>query len=203
MFKSIEEIKDFQNNLRGLNDSFIFYYLNTIYQNILMREESPNEDINEFNNKNLFSTQKQKASEKGISFRNFLQYFDIQEFMCERIFNYLDKSKTNKLTKNEFVNGINTIFFGNITELYKMIFYMCDFNENNKIHKFNMKLILSYIPVKSYEEQHEYIKHINSIIDNYFQNLDKKFPEKNIKETKEIDYDLYKSSIEEYINDKS
>ena len=203
MFKSIEEIKDFQNNLRGLNDSFIFYYLNTIYQNILMREESPNEDINEFNNKNLFSTQKQKASEKGISFRNFLQYFDIQEFMCERIFNYLDKSKTNKLTKNEFVNGINTIFFGNITELYKMIFYMCDFNENNKIHKFNMKLILSYIPVKSYEEQHEYIKHINSIIDNYFQNLDKKFPEKNIKETKEIDYDLYKSSIEEYISDKS
>ena len=203
MFKSIEEIKDFQNNLRGLNDSFIFYYLNTIYQNILMREESPNEDINEFNNKNLFSTQKQKASEKGISFRNFLQYFDIQEFMCERIFNYLDKSKTNKLTKNEFVNGINTIFFGNITELYKMIFYMCDFNENNKIHKFNMKLILSYIPVKSYEEQHEYIKHINSIIDSYFQNLDKKFPEKNIKETKEIDYDLYKSSIEEYINDKS
>ena len=203
MFKSIEEIKDFQNNLRGLNDSFIFYYLNTIYQNILMREESPNEDINEFNNKNLFSTQKQKASEKGISFRNFLQYFDIQEFMCERIFNYLDKSKTNKLTKNEFVNGINTIFFGNITELKKMIFYMCDFNENNKIHKFNMKLILSYIPVKSYEEQHEYIKHINSIIDNYFQNLDTKFPEKNIKETKEIDYDLYKSSIEEYINDKS
>ena len=203
MFKTVEEIKNFQNNLRGLNESFTFYYLNTIYQNLLMREESPNEDINEFNNKNLFSTQKLKASEKGISFRNFLQYFDIQEFMCERIFNYLDKSKTNKLTKNEFVNGINTIFFGNINELYKMAFYMCDFNEKNKIHKFNMKLLLSYIPVKTYEEQQEYIKYINSIFHNYFQNLDKKFPEKNIKETKEIDYDLYKNSIEEYINDKN
>ena len=203
MFKTVEEIKNFQNNLRGLNESFTFYYLNTIYQNLLMREESPNEDINEFNNKNLFSTQKLKASEKGISFRNFLQYFDIQEFMCERIFNYLDKSKTNKLTKNEFVNGINTIFFGNINELYKMAFYMCDFNEKNKILKFNMKLLLSYIPVKTYEEQQEYIKYINSIFHNYFQNLDKKFPEKNIKETKEIDYDLYKNSIEEYINDKN
>ncbi len=101
-------------------------------------------DINEFNNKNIFAnTQKHKANEKGISFRNFLQYFDIQEFMCERIFNYLDKSKTGKLSKNEFVNGISTLFFGSIQDLYKMVFYICDFNQNNKIHKFNMKLILS------------------------------------------------------------
>ena len=201
MFKTVDDIKNYQKNLRPANDNFIHYYLNTIYQNLLIREESPNVDINEFNNKNIFSnTQKQKANEKGISFRNFLQYLDIQEFMCERIFNYLDKSKTGKLSKNEFVNGLNTVFFGNITELYKMAFYICDFNENNKIHKFNMKLILSYIPVKTYEEQQEYIKKINSIINNYFTELDQKNPELNIKVDKEINYDLYKKSIEEYIN---
>ena len=200
MFKTIEDINNYQKNLKPSNDNFIFYYLNIIYQNLLIREETPNSDINEFNTKNLFSnTQKQKANEKGISFRNFLQYFDIQEFMCERIFNYLDKTKTSKLSKNEFVNGINTIFFGNINELYKMVFYICDFNENNKIHKFNMKLILSYIPVKTYEEQQEYFKKINSIINNYFTDLDKKYPEKNIKVDNEIDYDIYKDSIEEYI----
>ena len=110
MFKSIEDIKNFQKKFSPSNDSLTFYYLNTIFQNLLMREESPHEDINEFNNKNLFSnTVKQKANEKGISFRNFLQYLDIQEFMCERIFNYLDKSKTGKLSKNEFVNGIYNI----------------------------------------------------------------------------------------------
>ena len=201
MFKTIEDIKSYQKNLRPANDNFVHYYLNTIYQNLLIREESPNTDINEFNNKNIFSnTQKQKANEKGISFRNFLQYLDIQEFMCERIFNYLDKSKTGKLTKNEFVNGLYTVFFGNITELYKMTFYICDFNEINKIHKFNMKLILSYIPVKTYEEQQEYIKKINSIINNYFTELDQKNPELNIKVDKEISYDLYKKSLEEYIN---
>ena len=201
MFNTVEDIKNYQKNLRPANDNFIHYYLNTIYQNLLIREESPNVDINEFNNKNIFSnTQKQKANEKGISFRNFLQYLDIQEFMCERIFNYLDKSKTGKLSKNEFVNGLNTVFFGNITELYKMAFYICDFNENNKIHKFNMKLILSYIPVKTYEEQQEYIKKINSIINNYFTELDQNNPELNIKIDKEINYDLYKKSIEEYIN---
>ena len=203
MFKTIEDIKNFQKKFSPSNDSLTFYYLNTIFQNLLMREESPHEDINEFNNKNLFSnTVKQKANEKGISFRNFLQYLDIQEFMCERIFNYIDKSKTGKLSKNEFVNGIYTIFFGSISELYKMAFFMCDFNQTNKIHKFNMKLLLSYIPVKTYEEQQEYVKHINSIIKNYFTNMDKKYPEKNIKVDKEIDYELYKSSIEEYINDK-
>jgi tRNA A-37 threonylcarbamoyl transferase component Bud32 len=204
MFKTVEDIKNYQRKLRPSNDNFIFYYLNTIYQILLMREESPNADINDFNNKNIFSnTQKQKANEKGISFRNFLQYIDIQEFMCERIFNYLDKTKTGKLSKNEFVNGLYIIFFGNVTELTKIAFYICDFNQNNKIHKFNMKLILSYIPVNTYEEQQEYIKKINSIINNYFAEIDKKYPEKNINIDKEIDYDLYKSSIDEYIKNNT
>ena len=204
MFKTIEELKSFQKKLKPSNDNSIYYYLNTIYQHLLIREETPGADINEVNSKNLFSnTLKQKANENGISLRNFLQYFDIQEFMCERLFQYLDKTKTGQLTKNEFVNGLDTIFFGSVQELYKMAFFMCDFNEKNKINKFNMKLILSYIPVKTYEEQQDYIKNINSIIDNYFTDLDKRFPEKNIKIDKEIDFDIYKNDIEEYIKDKN
>ena len=203
MFKSIDDLKSFQKLLKPSNDNFIYYYLNTIYQHLLMREESPSADINEVNSKNLFSnTLKQKANEEGISLRNFLQYFDIQEFMCERVFKYLDKTKTGKLTKNEFVNGLETIFFGTIQELYKMAFFMCDFNDKGKIHKFNMKLILSYIPVKTYEEKKKYIKNLNNTINNYFTNLDKRYPEKNIKVDKEIDFDIYKNNIEDYINNK-
>ena len=204
MFTSIEDLKSFQKQLRPQNENSIYYYLNTIYQFLLMREEAPGADINEVNSKNLFSnTLKQKANENGISMRNFLQYFDIQEFMCERVFKYLDKTKTGHLTKNEFVNGLDTIFYGSIQELYKMVFFMCDFNENGKIHKFNMKVILSYIPVKTYEEQQKYIKNINSIIDHYFTDLDKRFPEKNIKVDKEIDFEMYKNDIEDYIKDKN
>jgi len=204
MFNTIEDLRSYQKYLRPLNENCIYYYLNTIYQYLLMREESEGVDINEINSKNLFSnTLKQKANENGISLRNFLQYLDIQEFMCERLFKYLDKTKTCQLTKAEFVNGLDTIFYGNLQELYKLIFFMCDFNENGKIHKFNMKLILSYIPVKTYEEQQKYIKNINSIIDNYFTNLDKRFPEKNIKIDKEIDFDLFKNDIEEYIKESN
>ena len=204
MFNTIEDLKSYQKYLRPLNENCIYYYLNTIYQYLLIREESQGVDINEVNSKNLFTnTLKQKANENGISLRNFLQYIDIQEFMCERLFKYLDKSKTGQLTKNEFVNGLDTIFYGNFQDLYKLVFFMCDFNENGKLHQFNMKLILSYIPVKTYEEQRKYIKNINSIIDNYFTNLDKRFPEKNIKIDKEIDYDLYKNDIEDYIKDSN
>ena len=204
MFKTIDELKLYQKQLKPSNDNSIYYYLITIYQHLLMREESPGADINEVNSKNLFSnTLKQKANENGISLRNFLQYFDIQEFMCERLFRYLDKTKTGQLTKNEFVNGLDTIFFGSVQELYKMVFYMCDFNEKGKIHKFNMKLILSYIPVNTYEEQKKYIENINSVINNYFTDLDKRFPEKTIKIDKEIDFDMYKNDIEDYIKDKN
>ena len=204
MFNTIEDLKSYQKYLRPLNENYIYYYLNTIYQYLLIREESQGADINEINSKNLFSnTLKQKANENGISLRNFLQYLDIQEFMCERLFKYLDKTKTGQLTKNEFVNGLDTIYYGNLQELYKLVFFMCDFNENGKLHKFNMKLILSYIPVKTYEEQQKYIKNINNIIDHYFTNLDKRFPEKNIKIDKEIDYDLYKNDIEDYIKEST
>ena len=199
MFQKIDDIQTFQDNLKPSNNEYIICYLNMIYQNLLMREETPNQDINEYNNRNVFSINQKQKNEKGISFKIFCQYFDIQEFICERIFKYLDKSKKGKITKNEFINGLNTIFFGNIDELYKFTFFLCDFNENNKIHKFNINLILSYIPKKTYEEQYEYIKHIKNIINHYFINLDKEFPEKNIGVDKEIDFELYQNNIEEYI----
>jgi hypothetical protein len=93
MLKTIEDIKNFQRNLMPSNENNIIYYFDTIYNNLLMREETPKQDINEFNNRNTFLyTNKQKNNEKGISLRVFLQFFDIQEFLCERIFNYLDKT---------------------------------------------------------------------------------------------------------------
>ena len=205
MIKSIDDLKDFQSNLKPFRDDYIIFYFNIIYQNLLMKEETPNSDINDYNNRNEFlNIIKQKNNnDKGISIKIFCQFFDIQEFICDRIFKYLDKSKTGKLTKNEFINGLNTIFFGNLIDLYKFTFFLCDFNEKNKIHKTNMNLILSYIPSNTYEEQHDYIKKIRAINNHYFNNLNKQYPEKNIGIDKEIDYELYQNSIEDYIKDEN
>ena len=204
MLKTIDDIKNFQRNLMPSNENNIIYYFDTIYNNLLMREETPKQDINEYNNRNTFLyTNKLKNNEKGISLRVFLQFFDIQEFLCERIFNYLDKTGSGKLTKKEFTNGLRTIFFGNFKELYEFTFSLCDFNKSNKIHQINMKLILSYIPKETYEEQNEYFKRVNSIMNHHFIHLDKEYPEKNIRIEKEIDSDIYEGSIEEYILDEN
>ena len=200
MLKTIDDVKNFQRNLIPSNENNIIYYFDTIYNNLLMREETPKQDINEFNNRNAFlNTNKQKNNEKGISLRVFLQFFDIQEFLCERIFNYLDKTGSGKLTKKEFTDGLRTIFFGNLKELYEFTFSLCDFNKSNKIHLINMKLILSYIPEETYEKQNEYFKRVNSIMNHHFIHLDKEYHDKNIRIEKEIDYNIYESSIEEYI----
>ena len=202
MLKTFEDIKTFQRKLKPSSDDNIILYLNIIYQNLLMREESPNEDIKEYNNRNAFPNPKQKNNEKGISLRVFIQFFDIQEFICIRIFKYLNKSKTGKITKNEFINGLYTIFFGNFIQLYKFTFFLCDFNENGKIHKFNMNILLSYIPAKNYEEQYEYLKHIRTINNHYFSSIDKQYPNKNIGINKEIDFEIYQNNIEEYFKEE-
>ena len=202
MFKTFEEVKNFQKNLKPSNNDNIILYFNSIYHNLLMREETPNADINEYNNRNLFLN-KAKSFEKGITLKVFIQYFDIQEFICNRIFKYLNKSKTGKLSKNEFINGLYTIFFGNFSDLYKFTFFLCDFKENSKIHKINMNIILSYIPKKNHEEQYEYIKHIKTINNHYFASLDKQYPEKNIGLDKEIEFELYEKCIEAHIKEEN
>ena len=47
MFNTIEDLKSYQKYLRPLNENYIYYYLNTIYQYLLIREESQGADINE------------------------------------------------------------------------------------------------------------------------------------------------------------
>ena len=58
--------------------------------------------------------QRLKIIDKGICLKTFLEYIDLQEFIGERIFNYLNKSKKIKLNKDDFTNGMNKIYYGDI-----------------------------------------------------------------------------------------
>jgi tRNA A-37 threonylcarbamoyl transferase component Bud32 len=203
MLKSGNAIKEFQKSLKPSNKDYIIFYFNAIYHNLFMREETPNVDIKEYNYRSGFNnTSQQNISEKGISFKIFRQYFDVQDFICERIFKYLDKSKSERLTKTEFVYGLYTIFFGNMKELYEFIFFLCDFNDKNKIKKINMQLILSYIPVETEEKQYEYIKHIRTVLSRYFADLVNQYKSLEIKIEQEIDYELYEKDIENHLDEE-
>jgi hypothetical protein len=204
---NIEEFEEYRNQYIIVNPHTLFtQYLTALYPNLVLRND--NLDIKEnisnkidipsynvINNRNL--------RDKNITKNTFIQYMGIQDLISERIFKYLDKNSRGKLSKNEFILGIYQLFYGNFNELAKLSFFICDFNEDGKIYKSDMKLILAYIPkplnsnMSNYSQQ-DYIKKINNIIEEFF----KEIREKKQEEIIEINYELYFNKLNESVEEK-
>ena len=219
-FNSLREIQEYKNSLKLSEDSFL-EYLSKIYTNLLQREDQifthsksikiPRHSldikqkdplISSIKGKHLFNNQiyKTKILAKNISLNNFLDFMDIQEFIAKRIFKYLNKSKTNKLNKNEFCSGLNSLYNGDINNLIKFTFFLADFNRDGMIYKSDMKLLLAYIPAATEFSQKLKVKQINSIINIFFEeNIDKN--EQNAEQ--EINYDKYLKYVQNYISNEN
>ena len=211
-FNSISELNEYKRSLNLTSDSVFTQYLNKIHSNLLQREETNidknltkrklSSDISNVSTiKKIFSQNKiyQKLNgDNGISLKTFLEYMNIQDFIGERLFKYFNKSKNNILNKTEFTNGISNLYYSDIPELIKLTFFLGDFNEDGKIYKYDMKLLLTYIPSSSDIVQKIKIKQISKIINAFF---NEKIQDNKIDDEKEIDFDTYNKYIKEY-NDK-
>jgi hypothetical protein len=205
---NIEEFEEYRRKNIIVNPHILFVqYLTVLFPNLVLRDDTLSESLNSnsskyditsynvINNKNL--------KDKTINKNTFIQYMGIQDLISERIFKYIDKNNKGKLNKNEFCLGIYQLFYGNFNELTKLSFFICDFNEDGKIYKSDMKLILAYIPkplnsnLSNYSQQ-EYIKKINNIIDDFFKEITPKKHEEII----EINYDLYFNKLNDSIQEK-
>ena len=205
---NIQEFEEYRKKYILVNPHILFVqYLTSLFPNLVLREEGFSEFIesnsnkfdilshNVINNKNL--------RDKTISKNTFIQYMGIQNLISERLFKYIDKNNKGKLTRNEFCLGVYQLFYGNFSELCKLSFFICDFNEDGKVYKSDMKLILAYIPKPlnsnfSNISQQEYIKKINNIIDEFFKDIRQKKQEEII----EINYDLYFNILNESLQEK-
>ena len=205
---NIQEFEDYRKKNVIVNPHILFMqYLTALYPNLILREDSLYESIESNSNKYDISSynviNNKNLRDKTISKNTFIQYMGIEDLISERIFKYIDKNNKGKLTKNEFCLGIYQLFYGNFNELSKLSFFICDFNEDGKIYKSDMKLILAYIPkplnsnLSNYNQQ-EYIKKINIIIDEFFEEIKQKAQE----EVTEINYDLYHNKLKESVNEK-
>ena len=212
------ELLELKNKLKLSSDLIFKDYLSKIYTNLLQREEvfihsksikvpkhsldlkHKDSFLSSIKNESLINypmQQKAKIVDKGISLKSFLEYMDIQEFIGERIYKYLNKSKNYKLNKNDFCTELNNLYYGDIKNLIKFTFFLSDFNNDGFIFKSDMKLLLAYIPAATEFSQKLKIKHINKIINIFFeQNIEKS---KECEE-KEITYETYLKYVEEYIN---
>ena len=205
---NIQEFEEYRNQYIIVNPHSLFtQYLTALYPNLVLRNDNLSDikenisyksDISSYNiinNRNL--------RDKNITKNTFMQYMGIQDLISERIFKYIDKNTKGKLTKNEFILGIYQLFYGNFNELAKLSFFICDFNEDGKIYKSDMKLVLAYIPkplnsnMSNYSQQ-DYIKKINNIIDEFFKEIRGKKQEEII----EINYELYLNKLNESVEEK-
>ena len=204
---NFDEFEEYRKRYIIVNPHILFtQYLTALFPNLVLREEAISEymdsssskyDVTSYkiiNNKNL--------KDQTISKNTFIQYMGIQDIISERIFKYIDKNNKGHLTKNEFCLGVYQLFYANFTELSKLSFFICDFNEDGKIYKSDMKLILAYIPKPlnsnfSNISQQEYIKKINNIIDEFFKSIRQKKHE----EINEINYDLYFTKLNEALKE--
>ena len=107
------------------------------------------------------------AMPTGITKQIFWEYFDIQKFICEKVFNSLDKENKGQLSKNDFVNGMSQLYNGDFEDTLNFIFSIYDFNNDGKINKVDVKLLLSYLPLKerNFEEQMKSLKELDKILD--------------------------------------
>ena len=215
-FTTLNELLEYKQSLQLSSNLLFPQYLSKIYTNLLKREEICHHSysikiqrrsqplktnnimiptIKNPRNKN-YGIPKPKIIDRGLSLKTFLEYFDVQELIGERIFKYFNKSKTNKLNKNDFCKGLNDLYYGDVKNLIKFTFFLADFNDDGIMYKTDMKLLLAYIPSPTEFSQKLSLKQVSEIVNNFFkENIDK--PKEG--DEKEINYDTYLKYIEEYI----
>ena len=121
-FINISEFEEYRKENMKLPSEILFNkYLSKIYTNLVQREEQINlnklKKISRESNNN-------KQNEINLSLNIFLEYIDIQEFIAQRIYKFLNKSeKSEKLSKNDFCEGLNHLYFGNIKDLINFTFF--------------------------------------------------------------------------------
>lgn len=149
-----KEFVDFDTlrTLIEISDETLFEtYLRELYKDLVDRAES--------------------NKKQGIGKITFYDYMKLQIFICEKLFNSLDKDNDGFLSSKEFIEGLYALYFGSFRETVKTIFNILDFDKDGLINKGDIKITMSYLPLKddSHKDQMESLKEIDDILNIYFQ----------------------------------
>ena len=213
-FMNISELKQYMNESMKLSSDNIFIkYLSKIFMNLMQREENVNNTkskrFSREQNSILFLQKdasvnnlvpdKLSQNDVNLSLNVFLDYLNIQEFIGQRIYKYLKKNKkSEKISKNDFCEGLNRLYYGNINDLINFTFFLADFNNDGKIYQTDMKIILAHIPCMTEFSQKKYLKQINKIINTFFEDKIKKDEIIYDENEQELNLEIFQKYIEEY-----
>ena len=146
---------------------------------------------------------------KGLSKIIFNSYYNLPGIIGERLFKLFDINSNGSIELNEFVDSMKTLFYEDYEKNTKFIFDFYDFNNDGKINKEDIRVILSYITlnysdnnsqIKSVDKTGITIKHRELGQEELNDILNKCFNDKHIK-NKEIDFKDFRYIIENVNSD--
>ena len=142
--------------LLGLNDMTLFLsYLKELYKDLAERSEGD--------------------KKKGINKVTFYDYMKLPIFIAEKLFCALDKDNDSFLNSHEFIEGLQDLYMGDFESTLEIIFNTMDFDKDGLINREDVKVLLSYLPLKTDNIQIEYkfqmqsLSEIDEILDSTFE----------------------------------
>jgi hypothetical protein len=93
---------------------------------------------------------------KGINKLTFSKYYDLPGIIGDRLFSVLDDNRDGYLDCIEFIEGMTSLFYDPFDNLTKFVFKIYDLNRDNIISKEDVKVVLSYVTIKS--ENYKFLK---------------------------------------------
>ena len=163
----------------GISDQFLFKkYLQEIFVDL--------------------STKVNNSKNKYISRITFYDYVKLPIFISEKLYNSFSIYENQiGLTENEFVNGFFNLYSGTFQDTAKIVFNILDFDKDGIIHKEDVKIILSYLPLN---DESESIEKNNDSLKKIFRSQMKSLEE--IDELLNITFDKFENEMnfEQYID---
>ena len=100
-----------------------------------------------------------KSGEKeGIDKITFQKYYELPGLISERLFSVFDTSGNGYLSLKDFIDNMLILFSSNFENLLKFIMKFYDFDNDGKITKEDIRVVLSYVPVYKKTKKNDGLK---------------------------------------------
>jgi len=86
-------------------------------------------------------------TKEGIDKITFGKYYELPGLISERLFSVFDSTKTGYLSLNDFVTNMVSLFSSSFNQLLEFVLKFYDFDNDGKITKEDVRVVLSYVPV--------------------------------------------------------
>ena len=160
-------------------------------------------------NKNKNDSKEKSVKLKGLSKIIFNSYYNLPGIIGERLFKVFDTNSNDSIELNEFIDRMKTLFFEEYEKNTQFIFDFYDFDNDGKINKEDIRVVLSYITlnyndnniqIKSVDKTGISFKHRLMSQEELNEILNKCFNDKHIKSHK-MDYKDFRYIIENVNSD--